>query len=180
MRPVWLVLAVCAASTSTPQIDTVPAITTEKLDWVQQFREFAGQKLLAAAASASPLNSKVSNYRYNHNDADLRAWTKYLVETHKAQVSRTSAAAAEFDIEAFIDYLVRQKNFREKDLQFLRRPGLDYGQEQIERELTKIKQKQEEEESKTISIGGEIIEGGALCVGYSYYAVVGFAIFCML
>lgn len=184
MNPWWLVVGVCTAHMlHTPDTSVVaPVITPGSVPgsgWFEQYNDFIGQSEFSAAANPVLLNSKVTSYRY-HNSGDLRAWTKYLVESHKAQAAAAKPSVAEFDIDAFIDYLVHQKHFREKDLQFLRRPGLDYGHDQIERELTKIKQKQEEEESKTINIGGETIEGSALCVGYSYYAVVGFVVFLML
>lgn len=217
MKPLWLLLGVCAAKLalrtsasisgksdsspfSAPFSDplvgapsgtdssligsigsSVASYTGPAAGWIEQFNNYLGTPTVFSA-SATPvlLNSKVTNYRYNHNGADLRAWTKYLVESHKAQAVATKLPAPEFDIDAFIEYLVRHKHFREKDLQFLRRPGLDYGHDQIERELTKIKQKQEEEESKTIDIGGETIEGSALSVRYSYHAIVAFAVFLML
>ncbi|OVF05138.1 hypothetical protein A9F13_24g00363 [Clavispora lusitaniae] len=177
-------------TSSSPMVvsSTYPAALSaaHKDSWIQDFEDFLGQSSFSAQTMSSkvaPLNSKVTSYRFSQEGDDLRAWTKYLVESHKSQIpdsDATQAASTDIDIDAFIDYLIRYKNFREKDLQFLRRPELDYGQEQIERELTKIKQKQEEEDSKTIDIGGEAIEGMASRLNYSFCAIAGFGFFLLL
>lgn len=133
MKPLWLVLAVCGVSAARhPVVGSVghgvgsstalSGRAAAGVPWIEQFHHYLGTTAVIATAATPLLNAKVTHYRYNNNSADLRAWTKYLVEAHRAQAAATPSAP-EFDIDAFIDYLVRQETSGRRTCSFSAGPG---------------------------------------------------------
>lgn len=86
-----------------------------------------------------------------------KSWIKdYLALTADVEVEATQSGSdrneIEIDVDLLIEYLITQ-GFSEEDLQFLK-TNLDYGFDEIERELRKIKDNNTKK-NKHISIGGE-------------------------
>lgn len=86
---------------------------------------------------------KVAAKQNRYTDIDYRKYGPGAVPGTKAR--------SIIDIDDFIQFLVSQKNMNETDLSFLKE-DLDYGLEEIERELNKIRNKGG---SSIIDIGGE-------------------------
>lgn len=76
---------------------------------------------------------------------------------------------SKFSTGDLINYLVDHEGFKRESLTFLN-DGLDYGFDEIDEELNKIKDRQREEE-KIINIGGEISQ--ALNCKNNYYFAIG-------
>lgn len=71
---------------------------------------------------------------------------------HNSQ-ERAETNVFEIDVESFIAYLVEHKNFTPEELGFLRSQNLDYGYDEIESELSKIRRNWKDPQK--ITIGGE-------------------------
>lgn len=131
------------------------------------FDAFEATLLLTPMLQGSKhLNTKITNYGSKlSNNGDLLSFTRHLVELLKQHYAEklgkeksSSSAPEDLDIEKFIKYLIEHKGFTEDQLEFLRRPELDHGQDVIEKELTRIKQKQGP--PKRITVGGELSNEG--------------------
>lgn len=112
----------------------------------------------AYSTSNGKLRSTIVSYEDSQSDEnDLREWTRFMVKTHRKpqnpEPKPKSKKVLKLDVDKFIDFLVEHKNFDRKNLEFLRRQDLDYGYDQIEDELAKIKR--DEDAPHTICIGGE-------------------------
>lgn len=129
--------------------------------WIKEYLAFNSLPLVSVQTASDPLKvlkSTIVSYENSQADEnDLRAWTRYLAETNNEPPEQSQTEpdqqVLELDVEKFIEYLVEHKHFRPEELEFLRRANLDYGYDQIEDELEKIKSNRQE--PKTISIGGE-------------------------
>lgn len=149
-------------STITP-LESPGPVFSLSTPWIKEFLAFQSHTVHAQSiklAALQPLRSTIINYGATLADEnDLRAWTRHLVDTlREDNKSRPHGKVAEpkeveLDVDQFIEYLITHKNFRPEDLNFLRRPELDHGYEEIEDELDKIKRNQKK--PKTIVIGGE-------------------------
>lgn len=132
-----------------------------KTPWIKGYLAFNALHTVSAQAVQPPtLKSTIVSYEDSQADEnDLRAWTRHVVSTHREDLPKLAKSKSdtprvlELDVNKFIKYLVDHKHFRREDLMFLLRPDLDYGYDQIEDELGKIKRNQRE--PQTISIGGE-------------------------
>lgn len=128
-----------------------------KIPWIKEFLAFDSSLQTKLTAQALPLTSKFTNYDdTSYDDSDLRAWTRYVVNNANEDDNNISAAGnvslyVDLDIDRFIRYLVEHRGFKESDLAFLRRAGLDHGYEQIEDELSKL----HDGDPHNIDIGGE-------------------------
>lgn len=152
-----------------PPLMVPVSATVASTAWIKDFLLFYSKdaELLALSVPVEkkPLRTKITNYgSVLANEGDLSSFTRHLVELlreeyaeKKPKNNRAKPAVIELDIEQFISYLIEHKGFTEKQLNFLRRPELDYGYESIERELTQIRRQQTPQ--KHISIGGEISAG---------------------
>lgn len=166
VKPTRLRLSISKAETSLSSGIPSPQWRIQlKTPWIKDYLSFNSISALSTQNidKEKPLKSTIISYEDSQADEnDLRSWTRYIVQsdgeddefhdTHENNV-------VELDVDKFIKYLVEHKNFKAEDLQFLRKPDLDYGYDQIEDELAKIKR--DEKQPHTISIGGEDAVGRA-------------------
>lgn len=128
---------------------------TSKRSWVAAFLAFKPPETSHLTPTTHSLHSTIKNYEdMVSDDSDLSAWTRFVVEEDKDTVSHKQYGGTQtkvVNVDEFINYLVKYHGFRRNDLAFLRRTDLDYGLDEIERELNKIKNRQDQE----IDIGGE-------------------------
>lgn len=148
-----------SGSDSDSDISANPQIVVKlQTPWMREYLAFTHQTPVMAKAQG-PLRTDIKNYQEALSDtSDLRAWTRYIVESDNtdygvlAQGSRLREPM-HIDVDQFIRYLVEKKGFKRKDLDFLQDADLDYGNDQIEKELSKIRESQRS--SQNINIGGE-------------------------
>lgn len=142
-----------------------------KTPWIKEFVAYTSGQGMAGAKVVGPLRSKFTNYDDTlANENDLRSWTRYIVNSgHDEEVSEHSSASPkvlDLDVEKFIRYLVVQRGFKEEDLSFLRQPGLNHGYDEIENELSKLRESNEG--ARTIDIGGEQNVGQRLSLSATF------------
>lgn len=127
-----------------------------KTSWIRDFLAFTSHPAIKIQKDNKdkPLDSCIVS---DGDESNLISWTRHLVQTdndyHNAEQGIVSNNVLKIDVDNFIKYLVEHKNFRPKDLDFLRSQDLDYGYDQIEDELDKIKRNQKG--PRTVTIGGE-------------------------
>lgn len=113
------------------------------------------------------LSSQITSYEnWEADELDLREWTHHVADSDNTKFSdytykeygvpayTTDDAEKQLNVRDFIEYLVSQHGFRRKDLVFLQSKELDHGLDEIERELDKIKDNQNQK-NVIIDIGGE-------------------------
>lgn len=145
-------------TTSLKEESSVPVETSVKVEskksWIAYFLASKPPETLQPATTHS-LHSNIINYQDMVSDnKDLSAWTRFVVEEDTGTVAHKQYGIPQtkvINIDEFIEYLTKYHGFRLKDLLFLKNAELDYGLEEIERELNKIKERQDLE----IVIGGE-------------------------
>lgn len=148
-----------SGSDSDSDISASPQIVVKlQTPWMREYLAFTHQTPVMAKAQG-PLRTDIKNYQEALSDtSDLRAWTRYIVDSDstdhgvRAQGGR-QREPFRIDVDQFIRYLVEKKGFKRKDLDFLQDADLDYGSDQIEKELSKIRESQRS--SQNINIGGE-------------------------
>lgn len=156
-------------STADP-IEDLPELeakVTLPVAWIKEYLEFKSHDVSVSLVTENrPLRSKFTNLeRTMSNDEDLRSWTRYIIDHDRdeIQASETNIEESSVDlkIDEFISYLIDHKGFKSEDLQFLHRPDLDYGYEQIEAELSRICEI--ERNAQRIEVWGEALKGTRSC-----------------
>lgn len=165
--------------------------------FISDFFKYKAQQVEAQsmAKDSNPgLSTSIKNYGHslNHQD-DLKHYTSKVVQESKEDTDfrdysfkkywsssespqlNTLDFVPQLKMEEFIKYLTKYEGFKESDLQFLQNDGgLDYGADEIERELNRIKDQERIE--RKIEIDGENIG-----TRYSLrWSIVFAAIFCVL
>lgn len=136
--------------------------------YIEEYLAFNSLPFVSAQAVQPVRKMKSTIISYEDSQADendLREWTRFMIKTHKHPNSPIESESRKekvlvLDVDKFISYLVEHKHFPVEELEFLRRADLDYGYDQIEDELAKIKRNMES--PHTICIGGENGNDGAL------------------
>lgn len=135
--------------------------------WIKEYLDFkCNQAQLSLVEENKPLKSKFTNFeRTMSDDEDLRSWTRYIIDHDRDETQTTKAPIEEemvdLKIDEFISFLVDYKGFNSEDLQFLHRPDLDYGYEQIETELSRIHEL--ERHAQKIKVWGEVLGATRSC-----------------
>lgn len=146
-------------------IDDLPELeakVTLPMAWIKEFMAFKSHDVyISLVGETRPLKSKFTNFeRTMSDDEDLRSWTRYIIDHDRDDINAENTTdeeeSVDLKIDEFISYLVEQKGFKSDDLQFLHRPDLDYGYEQIETELSRIYDL--EKSAQNIKVWGEILQ----------------------
>ncbi|RKP29344.1 hypothetical protein METBISCDRAFT_28290 [Metschnikowia bicuspidata] len=143
---------------------SVPVTETKVKLPVPWFKEYMAYKSHQASVllmnENKPLSLKFTNLEKTmSNENDLRSWTRYIIDYDRDEPEEAedeSEKSIDVTIDEFIAYLVEQKGFIKEDLQFLHRPDLDYGYEQVEEELSSIYER--ERAATNIEVWGEAHE----------------------
>ncbi|KAI5952402.1 hypothetical protein KGF54_003269 [Candida jiufengensis] len=164
-------IAVLATSTAptveSPQTSQIPTIHSNK-SWIKEFLQFKKSQTQKQPKRSSlnnhRLKSKITEYEDSlNNPKDLKKWVRLIASPppqqyqQKKNYLKNINQEIEIDINEFISYLVKEQNFNESDLNFLKFKNLDYGLIEIEQELNKLKEDEISKKPKVISIGGEDI-----------------------
>lgn len=113
------------------------------------------------------INNEGTNVNDLHNEDYQTSYKKYSHSKIQSSDSKLQHQSnedkdfANFNIDEFIAYLIKEKNFQPQELTFLKlkynSSNLDYGFDEIEKELNKInnEKRNSQESNKNIQIGGE-------------------------
>ncbi|KAI5965237.1 uncharacterized protein KGF55_001457 [Candida pseudojiufengensis] len=154
-------------ASSTPTILTIQSHKS----WIKEFLQFKkaqdlqtqqNLKNIRSSTGGEKLKSKITEYEDSlNNPKDLKKWVRLIANnenlenTPKKQYLKNINQEIEIDINEFINYLVTEQSFNPQDLQFLKFKNLDYGLNEIEQELNKLKEVENSQRPKVIKIGGE-------------------------
>ncbi|WEJ97723.1 hypothetical protein PSN45_005282 [Yamadazyma tenuis] len=156
-------------------------------NFVQEFLNFKQQQVLSQAVKdPNPkLETSFISYEGSLNDPEnLKEFTNRVVQESQAgrqfsdysfrrfgdqPVSKVKKLNfdPQFEMPDLVDYLVKYEGFKRQDLACFIETELDYGLEEIERELNKIKDNQRERE-KNINIGGETSDAAHTHKGHTF------------
>lgn len=164
--------------------EIVPLVTSTSKSCRKFVKDFFNFQALKLKASNPQLATAIKNYDTALSSSNLKSYTAKVVEETKHDpdfddytFTRYNHVQPEtpkkLDIAEFMDYLTTYEGFTTVQLEFLKK-NIDFGLDEIEKELNKIKDIEREE--KQIAIDGEKNAGARLSIHYLWVLLTLFII----